>query len=77
MDSNVSVVVSIECRGPAFVKKNGDLRLEKGVADVLRDIVDQIRSGVRVADLHGQKVRVFTGQEVASISVSESETPAK
>jgi len=69
--TSVYVAIDIRCRGFDQPSVDKAFSPEEVVLDVLSDIIDQIRSGTKLADLNGDLLRVWTGQEVGDFTVHE------
>ncbi|GEM_PF-5369407 len=67
----MKMLVVVDATGPAFCSAEGDYEPELGVADILEDVAAQLRSGVKLPDLHMDKLRAMNGDRVGAILVSE------
>ena len=63
-------VLTVDCDGPSFRTADGQSDVERGVADILLDVVDSLSSGTDLVDLHGQLIRGRSGEKAAAIMVS-------
>jgi len=67
---STQMLVTLSAEGPAIRDDNGSYSPEEAIAEVLEDLAAQLRSGTRLTQLHGDKLRAWNGQHVGVVLVT-------
>ncbi|MCA9139015.1 MAG: hypothetical protein KDB00_19720 [Planctomycetales bacterium] len=66
----MKMLLSVWAEGPAFYDENGEHVPEEAVAEILEDVAAQLRSGTKILDLHGDKLKACNGQRAGAVLVA-------
>ncbi|MFG0262815.1 MAG: hypothetical protein ACF788_10535 [Novipirellula sp. JB048] len=68
-ENTTKMLLNVAAEGPAFHDKNGKYAPEEAVAEILEDVAAQLRSGTKMVDLHGDKLKAWNGQRAGAVLV--------
>ncbi len=70
----MKMILNVSAEGPAFHDKNGKYAPEAAMAELLEDVAAQLRSGTRMTDLHGDRLKAWNGQRVGAVLVCDGKS---